>query len=337
MNYRVNDLIKDWLACEAPMTDLLHNAHNEPITWRQDGAREYAPANHGLPVREESITQIGRGESLTDSTLISIGDATLFRVRIYVRSVGVTVLNPEFVAFAMPVSWCEGQTINGESPRSTRIYMPAESLYIRGDSRETLGVVLRRGRFIETVAALRGIAPEDVRLADQSVELTPAAAENLHRQLNARLDKSPNSDGQQDLENALFGLMADAYLYARPEFASNASRVHQPRRIVRKAEECFMAAEGRPVSLADLCAAAGVSKSTLYLAFHNLCGESPLAYFQKRRFMRARSALLNAAPERGAIKRAALDAGLTELGRFSVEYKHLFGEAPSVTLNKSPY
>lgn len=68
-----------------------------------------------------------------------------------------------------------------------------------------------------------------------------------------------------------------------------------------------------------------------------MCGESPLAYFHKRWLMRARSALLNLAPERGAVKRAALGAGLTELGRFSVEYQRLFGESPSVTLNKSPY
>jgi AraC-like DNA-binding protein len=48
-----------------------------------------------------------------------------------------------------------------------------------------------------------------------------------------------------------------------------------------------MAAEGTPISLADLCAAAGVSKSALYPAFHSVCGEPPLAYFQKRRLARS--------------------------------------------------
>lgn len=279
-------------------------------------------------MREESITQIGCGELLTDYAIISSGDAALFSVRHYVRSVGVTVLDPEFIGFAMLVSWSGEQVINGEPASSTRIYLPVESLYVRGDRRETLGVTLRRGRFIETVAALRGIDPEDLRPVDRSVELTPADAVNLHRQLSARAYKSPRSIGQRDLEKDLFSLMADAYLYANPETPSNTRRVHQLGRIVRKAEECFMAAEGGPVSLADLCVVAGVSKSTLYLAFHNMCGESPLAYFHKRRLMRARSALLNGTPERGTVKRAALDAGLTELGRFSVEYYRLFGEPP---------
>jgi AraC-like DNA-binding protein len=79
----------------------------------------------------------------------------------------------------------------------------------------------------------------------------------------------------------------------------------------------------------------GVSQSSLHLAFYSVCGEPPLAYFHKRRLMRARSALLNSAPERSAVKRAALDVGFTELGRFSVEYRRLFGESPSVTLNRS--
>lgn len=94
-----------------------------------------------------------------------------------------------------------------------------------------------------------------------------------------------------------------------------------------------MAAEELPVSLADLCAAAGVSKSTLYMAFHQVCGRPPLEYFQKRRLTRARLGLLKASPQRGAVKRVALDTGFTELGRFAADYRRLFGEQPSSTLN----
>ena len=97
-----------------------------------------------------------------------------------------------------------------------------------------------------------------------------------------------------------------------------------------------MAAEGMRVSLADLCAAASVSKSTLYLAFQRVCGQPPLEYFYRRRLTRARLSLLESSPQRGAVKRAALDTGFTELGRFAVEYRRLFGESPSATLSSSP-
>ena len=99
------------------------------------------------------------------------------------------------------------------------------------------------------------------------------------------------------------------------------------------AEECFAAAQAGPVSLADMCVAAGVSQVTLYHAFMVMCGSSPIAYFKKRRLTDARQALLRSGPEKGRVKLAALGAGLTHLGRFSKEYHQLFGELPTTTLN----
>jgi AraC-like DNA-binding protein len=128
--------------------------------------------------------------------------------------------------------------------------------------------------------------------------------------------------------------VTDTYLQARPAPARKLRTVARLARIVRKAEERFASAEGGPVSLADLCVAAGVSQGTLYHAFTVLFGESPLAYFRKRRLTDARSMLLGTVPGRSAIKRAALGVGLTHLGRFSAEYRHLFGESPSATLNR---
>jgi AraC-like DNA-binding protein len=58
-----------------------------------------------------------------------------------------------------------------------------------------------------------------------------------------------------------------------------------------------------------------------------------MAYFKKRRLTDARLALLCSAPETRLVKRAALGAGFTHLGRFSKEYYQLFGELPTTTLN----
>ena len=102
---------------------------------------------------------------------------------------------------------------------------------------------------------------------------------------------------------------------------------------MRRAEERFAVAEGGPISLADLCAAAGVGKNALYRSFHTVCGEPPLSYFRRRQLVHARSLLLGSRPERGAVKRVALDVGFTEFGRFAVEYRRLFGESPSATIS----
>ena len=106
-----------------------------------------------------------------------------------------------------------------------------------------------------------------------------------------------------------------------PGYSAAPQHGKRPQRIVRLAEEG--------------CTAAGVSKNTLYPAFHSVCGESPLAYFHKRQLTQVRSVLINSEPARGRVKRAALGVGFTELGRFAVEYRRLFGESPSATLNRS--
>lgn len=101
--------------------------------------------------------------------------------------------------------------------------------------------------------------------------------------------------------------------------------------IVRRTEEYFMSAFPRQPSLVDLCRAAGVGKNSLYAAFRSLFDESPVAYFHKRRLSSARRALVRNPSERGLVKRVALSHGFTELGRFSAEYRLLFGELPSHT------
>lgn len=128
--------------------------------------------------------------------------------------------------------------------------------------------------------------------------------------------------------------IADSLLAATAAGGQRRSRSANAHRIVRQAEDRFAQARGGPVSLADLCHAAGVGKSALYEAFHRVCDTAPLAYFHKRRLNAARSALITSRHERGAVKAAARGAGFTELGRFSSEYRNMFGELPSVTLTR---
>jgi len=74
------------------------------------------------------------------------------------------------------------------------------------------------------------------------------------------------------------------------------------------------------------------------MEFHDIGGvKSRLASAARaERMKQARDRLRGATPEHGAVKRAALDAGIRELGRFSVEYRKLFGESASATLTRAP-
>ena len=311
--------------------------------WHRHGLPDYAPIEARMPLVENSVTQVAPGPFVAGARIVSNGEVTAVHTSVTARSVGSILLEEGFTGFLVPLRWDGEFRLNGAVATPNTIHMPVEegSMHTRGGQREQLGCILPRARFVESVAALCGEDPNTLALHEGALQMTPEASRRVRDQLMAIIDKGVHADLNSDsscapfdLTNEVFELMADAYLHACPEPMPKSGRIRGVERIVRAAEERFVQAGSGPVSLADLCAATGVGKSALYLAFHSWCGEPPLAYFHKRRLTKARSFLLRAVPIRGEVKRAALQAGLTELGRFSRDYRQLFGEPPSVTLNR---
>ena len=60
----------------------------------------------------------------------------------------------------------------------------------------------------------------------------------------------------------------------------------------------------------------------------------PIHYLWLRRMHLAHRALLCADPASATVTSIATEYGFWELGRFSVEYRTLFGEAPSTSLQR---
>lgn len=88
-------------------------------------------------------------------------------------------------------------------------------------------------------------------------------------------------------------------------------------------------------NMAEIAHEAGVSERTLYRLFDTAFGVGPYEYFLRRRMSQFRdglSAFRKAPNTRGAVTRAAIDAGFTHLGRFSQQYRTLFCESPKDTL-----
>jgi AraC-like DNA-binding protein len=105
------------------------------------------------------------------------------------------------------------------------------------------------------------------------------------------------------------------------------------RQIARRAEEYLRAQLAEPVSLRELCAAAGTSERTLHLAFIESFGMSPKQLLKTLRLNRARQALRNPTPST-TVTDVALDWGFFHFGRFSIAYREMFGETPLQTLRR---
>jgi AraC family ethanolamine operon transcriptional activator len=88
------------------------------------------------------------------------------------------------------------------------------------------------------------------------------------------------------------------------------------------------------VTIAQLSAASGVSERSLRNAFYEVCAVGPKRYLRARSLHHVRRALTTGALGASVTNVATLH-GFYELGRFAGEYRALFGEAPSQTLQKT--
>ena len=86
-----------------------------------------------------------------------------------------------------------------------------------------------------------------------------------------------------------------------------------------------------PIQLELLAQIGGVRPRTLETHFKTFLGTTPLGWVRQMRLARVRRELLHAGPQ-ATVTDVALASGFSQLGRFSVEYRKAFGEAPSATI-----
>lgn len=106
------------------------------------------------------------------------------------------------------------------------------------------------------------------------------------------------------------------------------------RRIVDRFGAAAQANLGQDVGIAELARIAGIERRTLVRAFQAIHATSPSRYLRALRLDLARAAL--SAPDAGeqTVTEVATRFGFRELGRFSLDYRARFGEAPSETLRR---
>jgi len=106
-------------------------------------------------------------------------------------------------------------------------------------------------------------------------------------------------------------------------------------RLVHLADEYFRANMARPIYTEELCVALGASASVLHEAFREAFGVSPHRYLKLRRMGIVRATLLSRRGQWHSVKAAALSHGFWHLGQFAHDYRSIFGELPSDTLERA--
>jgi AraC-like DNA-binding protein len=135
------------------------------------------------------------------------------------------------------------------------------------------------------------------------------------------------------LEQQLIHLLVRCVTGGIPSDLTGGGQRH--RMIVSRFEAFLEANPNTPLYLQEICAAVGAAERTLRVACEEHLGMGPIRYLALRRMHLVRRALLKA-DSSTTVTQIATDHGFWELGRFSVAYRTLFGETPSVTLKRPP-
>jgi AraC-like DNA-binding protein len=260
------------------------------------------------------------------------------------------------------------QRLNG-LPRSALLHVPLARRTVYQFGRRTLeaspetALLLPAGRdFRAYTDAYDGIAiriPADAlaaELARRQGDGTPPVAWDaaavplrgeagrqlgeLHRALTlASGEASDGEDGtglacrrrHAQLASALVSWAADQLLGTRPGECHGSIGMGR----LRHLEEWIDGNLTNGITLARLCAVAGVGDRWLESSFKARYGQTPLRYVMSRRLALARRRLADASPGE-TVARIAGDAGFTHLGRFAAMYRQAYGESPSATLGSFP-
>jgi AraC family ethanolamine operon transcriptional activator len=105
----------------------------------------------------------------------------------------------------------------------------------------------------------------------------------------------------------------------------------QHRRLAWRTEEYLRSRMEDSVSVDGLVTAIGACKRSLHLAFRHTFGMTPMAYFRQLRLNAARCELRRGGTTVGEI---AMRFGFFHLGRFALDYRLMFGEAPNEALRR---
>jgi transcriptional regulator GlxA family with amidase domain len=103
---------------------------------------------------------------------------------------------------------------------------------------------------------------------------------------------------------------------------------------VRLVEEYIEAHWNQPVSIEGLAVAANASARSVFHAFKEFRGYSPMNFLKQERLRRARE-MLTKPGSNESVTKVTFKCGFGNMGRFADDYQKAFGEMPSETLTRA--
>lgn len=190
-----------------------------------------------------------------------------------------------------------------------------------------------RGAFLESIAAARRGDDEPRQLVFRSAPGVDAVR-LLRRGIGEAAPRLLDPSAPGTVRASWNRVIADAVAATFDATPSSAPTGAVGSSTIRFAKEWMVANARRPLTVAEVSAAAGVSARGLQAAFQRRVGVRPMQFLREARLHGVRADLLAADPEHVTVAEVALSWGFNHLGRFSGYYAEAFGEPPSRTLRR---
>ena len=164
-----------------------------------------------------------------------------------------------------------------------------------------------------------------------------AKLQRLHAAVGYLAENAPeiiaNPDTARGLEQALIEAMVGCLSVVSVHEDTVAQRQHEL--IMRRFRRVLEEKPNQSLYITEICKIIGVAERTLEVCCQEQLGVGPKRYLLLRRLQLARRALREAAPDRTTVTDIATRYGFWHFGRFAGAYRFLFGEFPSVTLQRN--
>jgi AraC-like DNA-binding protein len=305
------------------------------------------PGDYCARVTGASINLVlsGGGEFQGHLTWIDLPRLRLVRGRENVPRIAFVTAAPGTVLVAFPTNRNPPQNWGGVTlgPRDIVLLGPGERIHQRTSGASQWGFIslapevladcsrILTGTDMVAQSALRilrppsGAAAHFSRLHAEAGRLAEAKPKLIARREVVRAM-------EHDLLHALVNCVTAADTHEHP-LRTAAMRRHAS--IMTKLEAILARHHDRQLSTRELCTAVGVGERTLEAYCTEFLGMSPGSYVRLRRLNLVSEALRRADSTTSSISELARRYGFSELGRFAVAYRTVFGETPSTTLRRA--
>jgi AraC-like DNA-binding protein len=207
-----------------------------------------------------------------------------------------------------------------------------------GPTYEQLLLRVKTSALDAKLTALLGTKPRRPIEFEPAVSNDMPQAVNLRRMIafvNGQLDSSTDLPALvlAELQQAITLQFLSAYRHNYSRFLENEARAAAPKH-VRKVEEYIEANWMQPINIDTLTGLTGISARGIFKAFQRSRGYSPMAFAKQIRLRHAHT-MLATGRSQTTVTATAFACGFANLGHFARDYRAVYGERPSETLDRS--